>query len=31
MVFETIDLLAEMLHPQVFVPKHEGTCWRRWG
>jgi iron complex transport system substrate-binding protein len=29
-VFDTIDLLAEMLHPQVFPPRHEGTCWRRW-
>jgi iron complex transport system substrate-binding protein len=29
-VFETIDLLAEMLHPAVFGVGHEGTWWRRW-
>jgi iron complex transport system substrate-binding protein len=29
-VFETIDLLAEMLHPGVFPARHEGTAWRRW-
>ena len=29
-VFETIDLLAEMLHPGQFPARHEGTAWRRW-
>jgi iron complex transport system substrate-binding protein len=29
-VFETIDLLAEMLHPDRFPPRHEDTAWRRW-
>jgi iron complex transport system substrate-binding protein len=27
-VFETIDLLAEILHPQLFPPRHQGTGWR---
>jgi iron complex transport system substrate-binding protein len=29
-VFETIDLLAEILHPGVFPGRHQGTAWRRW-
>jgi iron complex transport system substrate-binding protein len=29
-VFETIDLLAEILHPGQFPARHEGTAWRRW-
>jgi iron complex transport system substrate-binding protein len=29
-VFETPEILAEMLHPEVFLPAHEGTFWRRW-
>jgi iron complex transport system substrate-binding protein len=29
-VFETIDVLAEILHPDTFPGHHEGTAWRRW-
>jgi iron complex transport system substrate-binding protein len=29
-VFETPALLAEMLHPKHFAPRHEGSAWRRW-
>jgi iron complex transport system substrate-binding protein len=29
-VFETIDLLAEMLHPRDFPASHEGSGWRHW-
>jgi iron complex transport system substrate-binding protein len=29
-VFETPWLLAEMLHPAHFAPRHEGRAWRRW-
>jgi len=29
-VFETPELLAEMLHPAVFAPRHEGKAWQRW-
>jgi iron complex transport system substrate-binding protein len=29
-VFETIDVLAEILHPGVFPAHHQGTAWRRW-
>jgi hypothetical protein len=29
-VFETIDLLAEMLHPEVFPAAHDGIAYRRW-
>ncbi len=29
-VFETIDLLAEILHPDRFPPLHEGVAWQRW-
>jgi iron complex transport system substrate-binding protein len=26
-VFETIDVLAEILHPTVFPPRHRGSAW----
>lgn len=29
-LFETPQLLAEMLHPAQVAPEHEGTAWRRW-
>ncbi|HEY4014010.1 MAG TPA: cobalamin-binding protein [Polyangiaceae bacterium] len=29
-VFETPGILAEMLHPAHFAPRHENTAWRRW-
>jgi iron complex transport system substrate-binding protein len=29
-LFDTLDLLAEMLHPSAFPPRHEGRGWRRW-
>jgi iron complex transport system substrate-binding protein len=29
-VFQTIDLLAEILHPNHVPPRLEGTAWRRW-
>jgi iron complex transport system substrate-binding protein len=29
-LFETPEILAEMLHPSAFEPRHEGTAWRRW-
>jgi iron complex transport system substrate-binding protein len=28
--FETAELLAEMLHPGTFAPRHEGRDWRAW-
>jgi iron complex transport system substrate-binding protein len=28
---ETLEILAEMLHPGVFAFGHEGTAWRRLG
>jgi iron complex transport system substrate-binding protein len=28
--FETAELLAEMLHPGAFPPRHEGRDWRVW-
>jgi iron complex transport system substrate-binding protein len=28
-LFETPEILAEMLHPDAFEPLHEGTAWRR--
>jgi iron complex transport system substrate-binding protein len=28
--FETAELLAEMLHPGAFEPRHEGRDWRAW-
>jgi iron complex transport system substrate-binding protein len=29
-VFDTPGILAEMLHPDEFSPRHEGIAWRRW-
>ncbi len=29
MLFDTPAVLAEMLHPDQFPPRHEGTIWRR--
>jgi len=29
-LFDTPEILAEMLHPDAFEPRHEGTAWRRW-
>ncbi len=29
-LFETPEILAEMLHPEVFPPRREGTTWARW-
>ena len=29
-LFETPEILAEMLHPAVFESRHEGTAWRRY-
>ena len=29
-VFETPEILAEMVHPETFAPRHEGRVWRRW-
>jgi iron complex transport system substrate-binding protein len=29
-LFETPEILAEMLHPQQFPPRHEGAAWQRW-
>lgn len=28
-LFETPEILAEMLHPNAFTPRREGTAWRR--
>ena len=30
LLFETPEILAEILHPPAFPPKHEGAVWRRW-
>ncbi|HEY7371629.1 MAG TPA: ABC transporter substrate-binding protein [Polyangia bacterium] len=30
LLFDTPEILAEMLHPTVFAPAHEGAVWRRW-
>jgi iron complex transport system substrate-binding protein len=30
MLFETPEILAELLHPTVFAGRHEGTAWARW-
>lgn len=30
-LFDTPEILAEMIHPEGFAPKHEGTVWMRWG
>ncbi|HEY4393166.1 MAG TPA: ABC transporter substrate-binding protein [Polyangia bacterium] len=29
MLFDTPEILAEMLHPREFAPRHQGTVWRR--
>lgn len=29
-LFTTPELLAEILHPTAFPPRHEGTAWVRW-
>jgi iron complex transport system substrate-binding protein len=29
-LFETPQILAEMLHPEHFEPQHEGATWQRW-
>jgi iron complex transport system substrate-binding protein len=31
MLFNTPEILAEMLHPEAFPPRHQGTVWRRLG
>jgi iron complex transport system substrate-binding protein len=28
--FESAEVLAEMLHPETFPPRHEGAVWVRW-
>ena len=30
LLFDTPDILAEILHPTAFPPTHEGALWRRW-
>jgi iron complex transport system substrate-binding protein len=30
MLFETPEILAEILHPALFPPRHEGTAWQRY-
>ena len=29
-LFDTAEILAEMIHPEAFAPKHEGSVWTRW-
>jgi iron complex transport system substrate-binding protein len=29
-LFETPEVLAEIMHPDAFPPRHEGGVWRRW-
>ena len=29
-MFDTPLVLAEMLHPQQFAPRHQGSVWQRW-
>ena len=29
MLFDSAEILAEMLHPNEIPPRHEGACWRR--
>ena len=31
LLFDTPDILAEILHPDQFPPAHGGTVWRRYG
>jgi iron complex transport system substrate-binding protein len=28
---DSLDILAEILHPEVFPPEHQGAGWQRWG
>jgi iron complex transport system substrate-binding protein len=30
LLFDTPEILAEILHPTAFPPAHEGAVWRRW-
>jgi len=30
LLFDTPEILAEILHPSAFPPAHEGAVWRRW-
>jgi len=30
LLFDTPEILAEILHPDAFPPAHEGAVWRRW-
>jgi iron complex transport system substrate-binding protein len=30
-VFETPEILAEILHPDDFLPRHRASAWRQWG
>ena len=30
LLFDTPEILAEILHPAAFPPAHEGAVWRRW-
>ena len=30
LLFDTPEILAEILHPTAFAPAHEGAVWRRW-
>jgi iron complex transport system substrate-binding protein len=30
LMFDTPEILAEMLHPNEFAPNHRGQVWRRW-
>jgi iron complex transport system substrate-binding protein len=30
LLFDTPEILAEILHPGAFAPAHEGGIWRRW-
>jgi len=30
LLFDTPEILAEILHPSLFPPAHAGTVWRRW-
>jgi iron complex transport system substrate-binding protein len=29
-LFETADILAEMIHPDSFAPRHDGSVWTAW-
>ena len=30
-VVESLEILAEIVHPEVFGAGHEGGAWERWG